>query len=106
MDYILDTIPALIRIPTYQFPNRGLHSEPDATLEVYSVPSERTLHFGGGKKLTRQHPVFVQDCRFCGAFDVRSITFRIKHTTQLHCRMCPFQTSRAIIGKQLPVICV
>jgi hypothetical protein len=50
MDYLLDTIPALIRIPTYQFPDRGLHSEPDATLEDYSVPPERTLHFGRGEK--------------------------------------------------------
>jgi hypothetical protein len=49
MDYILDIIPALIRNPTYQFPDKSLHSEPDATLEDYSVPSERTLHFGGGK---------------------------------------------------------
>jgi len=49
MGHILDTIPALIRIPTYQFPDIGLHSEPDATLDDYYVPFERSLPFGGGK---------------------------------------------------------
>jgi hypothetical protein len=49
MGHSLDTIPALIRIPTYQFPDLGLQREPDVTLYDYSVPSERSLHFGGGK---------------------------------------------------------
>jgi hypothetical protein len=49
MGHSLNAIPALIRIPAYQLPDKGLHSEPDATLEDYSVPSERSLHLGGGK---------------------------------------------------------